>query len=70
MDIEGSEYSVFENASDSVYERIDYMVIEVHPTKEKGPDDLRAILESKGFKVIDRAYGNGCYDFFCVKETI
>ncbi len=68
MDIEGSEYSVFEATSDETFAKIDNMVIEVHPTFDKNPADLSVLLKLKGFNVIERDYGNGCFDFFCIRD--
>lgn len=67
MDIEGSEYSIFYNMENNLFEKIENMILEVHPTQEYQPLALKDFLEEKGFVVKELAYCNGCYDFYCYR---
>lgn len=67
MDIEGSEYSIFYNLKDEILNKIDNMILEVHPVSEYKPLELKIFLEEKGFTVKELSYSNGCYDFYCYK---
>ena len=51
VDIEGSEYSLFEHASTEVLEKIDQIEMEVHSVRGKQVRDLERRLVEAGFKV-------------------
>jgi len=53
MDCEGSEYDILFNMPDNVLRKIDKISMEYHDGMVKGccHDDLKAFLESKGFRV-------------------
>ena len=51
VDIEGSEYELFENAPLDVLGRIDAIYMETHPVKGKGTDDIARKLYDAGFTV-------------------
>lgn len=51
IDIEGSEYELFENASLEALGKIDMIVMETHPVHGRNVGDIRCKLESAGFKV-------------------
>ena len=49
VDIEGSEFSLFENASLEILERIDQIEMEVHPIRGKRIEDIEKRLAEAGF---------------------
>lgn len=68
MDCEGSEYDIFESLPEEMFERIENLIIEVHPTKSRQPSDLKTLLESKGYQFKVLEYDNGCLEIFGAKR--
>ena len=65
VDCEGSEYDILTQLPDGIVSRIDSMIVEVHPARAGNPKELKGVLQSKGFEVIERSHGNGCADLYC-----
>ena len=68
LDCEGSEYAIFENLSDETLCRIERLVMEIHPTKEKSPAMLVDLLEARGFDVKGHAREDGGWEAFCIRK--
>jgi FkbM family methyltransferase len=65
VDCEGSEYEILGRLSDATLARIENIIVEVHPARVGNPADLKAVLETKGFEVIEHRHANGCSDLYC-----
>jgi FkbM family methyltransferase len=65
VDCEGSEYEIFERLPEAILSRIENIIVEVHPARAGTPAELKSGLEMKGFRVLERAHGNGCSDLYC-----
>lgn len=51
VDIEGSEYALFEAITEEVLSKIDAVVMEIHPVQGKRTSDITKKLERAGFVV-------------------
>lgn len=54
MDIEGSEYAIFEQATCTRLKRCRYLVIEIHAVPEKSPVDVVRAIEALGLEELPR----------------
>lgn len=54
VDIEGTEYALFESTPDYIWRKIDRVVMETHPMSGKNVADLGTILRAHGFQVFER----------------
>jgi FkbM family methyltransferase len=69
VDCEGSEYDILTKVPDEVLDRVDNMIVEVHPTRKGVPATLKRVLEERGFEVAERPHGNGCSDLYCRRRN-
>lgn len=67
IDCEGCEYRAFQFVSREFWTRIDYMVVEAHPSIDGQPDELFNLLKEVGFEVETIDLGNGCEEFYCYR---
>lgn len=68
IDCEGSEYEIFKTIDFSLLKRMQYLIIEVHPTKDHSPEEIINIITSRGFSSHKVSCGNGCFNLYCKRS--
>lgn len=65
IDCEGCEYAIFTSLPEQVFNSIQYLILEAHPTANYEPDFLVTFLKGKGFDIRQDELGNGCLELYC-----
>lgn len=70
VDCEGCEYTLFEGLSQSVWDRIERIILEIHPMKDRSMEPLVGVIQDQGFRVEVDPQSNGCLELFCVRQDL
>ncbi len=68
VDCEGCEYAIFDRLPQSVWARIERIILEVHPREGQSTHDLVDAIRTQGFTVDVDPQANGCLELFCVRD--
>ena len=68
IDCEGSEYKVLETTPDTIFSRVENIILEIHTTEQRNPPMLIKFLENKGFDVKGEEYIRGIWEVYCVNR--
>ncbi|NRB72739.1 MAG: FkbM family methyltransferase [Verrucomicrobiales bacterium] len=60
VDCEGGEYHIFTEKNRELLCKVDYLLMEAHPSEIGMPDDLMGTLEKWGFQSVREPMTNGC----------
>ena len=69
MDCEGAEYDVLINLPEDIWNKIENIILEAHPTKKYRPEEIKRLLMSKDFFVTEKNLKNSCFEYFCTKKA-
>lgn len=68
MDCEGSEYEIFENLPEKIWERIENLIVEVHPFEGKPETFISDLIRSHGFEVNRSGRRGEFFELFCTRN--
>jgi FkbM family methyltransferase len=68
MDCEGAEYEILYGATDDILKRIEYLLVEIHPTSGHEPQELISYLRGKGYDLRGASRYDGCWEMFGKRE--
>ena len=69
IDCEGSEYEIFYDLSKEIFQKIQNIYIEIHPTRDNQPETLKQLLRANGFEIQEfNRRDDGCVEAFCIRK--
>lgn len=68
IDCEGSEHEIFNSIDPALLKKMQYLIIEIHPTQEHSPEEIVSFLTRNCFSCYKVSCGNGCFNLYCKRS--
>lgn len=67
VDCEGAEYEVFLDMPKELLSKVEYILMETHPTARFQSSAIEQYLKNAGYQVVTKPAMHGCFDLFCMR---